>query len=229
MCGEAVGTEQPILNGDALRVGDRPGFDVSDDVAQLGGVVSKFPGTFGPALAQLAGTGVGLLGAPGVERGDHRRFRRVLVADRHALFDLGPAGGERLEDIGRDLREVVDAIVDRSPLDAEGDGQVVAQLRLVQVADRLRRGLDPTCVERRPLAVLTAHHVGDEDVRVEVRVAVARGAMPERRSDKAVAAHEVDAAVPAARPHDVAFGPAVGGFDSGVVRVTDQSSHVRIA
>ena len=115
--------------------------------------------------------------------------------------------------------DVGDPVADLAPLDAERDGQVVAQLRLVQVADRLGRRVQPAGVERRPLAVLAEHHVRHEHVGVEVRVAVARGAMPERRGDQSLAADLSHTTVAAPRPHGVALGEVERRLDRVIVGV----------
>ena len=66
-----------------------------------------------------------------------------------------------------------DPLADLLPLDAEAAGQLVAKLGLVEVAGGLGVLVDRRVVEAGPAAVRTLGRVGDEDVRVELRIAVA--------------------------------------------------------
>ena len=75
-------------------------------------------------------------------------------------------------DLARDAFDVGHALRRRLPLDAKRARELGTKLRLVEVAGREPVGLqDRLAVERAPLAVARALcHVGDEDVRVQVRV-----------------------------------------------------------
>ena len=93
-----------------------------------------------------------------------------------------------------------------------------AQPRLVEVAGGLGVRVDAPGVERRPPAVGAEREVGDEHVGVQLRVAGARGPMPERGGDEPVAGDRVHAGRPAARHRRLALHVAERVGDRLVVR-----------
>ena len=125
--------------------------------------------------------------------------------------------------------DVGDPVAHRSPRHPELASQQRPQPRLVEVAGRLRVRVDPATVERRPAPVGAEHDVGDEHVRVELRIAGARRPMPERRGDQPAPRDHVHAAAAAARhpgrPLDVA--ERLG--DRPIVRVPDRTAQLVVA
>ena len=135
-------------------------------------------------------------GWPSTSRSFGRRVSKVAIWAARAEVSPGPPwrlrsrlGGSRTAvttSIG-DAGELGGAVVYGPPLDAEPFGEQVAEVCFVQVAGRLGVGEDVAEVERAPSAVRAPHGVGDEDVRVQVRIAGAARAMPEGGADQAVA------------------------------------------
>jgi len=100
-----------------------------------------------------------------------------------------------------------DAVADLSPACAEALGQLLAELGLENVARRLGVFVDRRVVEASPLAVRSLGGVGDEDVDVNLGIAVSRGAMTVASGEEAVAPDELgvgSAPRPASLPLEVA-------------------------
>ena len=115
------------------------------------------------------------------------------------------------------------------PLEPEPPRELVAELRLVEVAGGEPVGLqDRLAVERPPLAVVGAGHVGDDHVRVQVRVLRPRGAMPERRRDEALAVLADRAAVAAADDARLALEIAERRLPGRLVRLADLAPHLLV-
>jgi hypothetical protein len=149
---------------------------------------------------------VGHLRGPRLTRRDVRRLRGARV-QAEAVAHLC----ERAANLLRALREVLDhllghaenvcdPVLDIAPLHAQVGCQAVAQVRLVQVAGRLRVGVDQPRVQRAPAAVAPLAHVRDQDVGVEMRVVRPRRPLAERRGHEAAGLHLDRAVVPAAAP-----------------------------
>src|SRR5258708_27549051 len=102
-------------------------------------------------------------------------------------------------------------------------------MRLVQVARGLGVGEDVAEVERAPVAVRATDGVGDEDVRMQVRVARPARAMAKRSAEQAVTHDFVDAVAPAAGPGRLALEGAERGVDAFLVCITDDPGNVRLA
>jgi hypothetical protein len=150
----------------------------------------------------------------------HRPCRGALARDLEYFRAAGREGPQLLGGEALDLREPVDHL---APADAEAPSQLVAKMRLVDVAGGGRVLVDRRVVEPGPSPERPLGRVGDEDVGVELWVAGARGAVDIARREKAVALDELmpsgAAAGPAGgllevvetRPHRLG----VGGFDLG--------------
>jgi hypothetical protein len=105
-------------------------------------------------------------------------------------------------------------------------GELVAELGLVQVADRLRPVVERSGVEGGPSVVGPVDEVGDHHVGVEVGVAGARGAVSERSGDEPVAIDDLGSAM--ASPASRCFGleHRERFTDGDVVRLADGSADV---
>ena len=130
-----------------------------------------------------------LLAPPGVERGGLRCPRSGRPALLERGLDLRPAPREGAQDVRRHAIDVRDPVAHRRPRDAELARQLRSQPRLVEIAGGLAVRVEPTPVERRPAPVVRLDEVGDEDVRVQLRVTGARGPVPERRRDEPAPSH----------------------------------------
>ena len=82
--------------------------------------------------------------------------------------------------------------------------------------------VDRRVVEAGPAPVRPLGRVGDEDVGVELGVAVARGAVAEGGGEVAVAMDELRAAGAATGPASLALHVVEGGVDGAVVGVHDR-------
>jgi hypothetical protein len=111
------------------------------------------------------------------------------------LEHLAASAGEGAKRLLRDTGDLGHALHRRRPLDAERAGEFGAEVGLVEVAGGEAVGReDGLAVERPPLPVARAlGHVGDEHVRVQVRVLRTRGAMLVRGHDEAGGALADDA------------------------------------
>ena len=76
------------------------------------------------------------------------------------------------------------------------DGELVAQLRVVEMTDRPAPRVQRPGVQRRPATVdRRVHQVRDDDVGVQVRLGRARRPMPVRRGQKAVTVDQLETTV----------------------------------
>lgn len=120
-----------------------------------------------------------------------------------------------------EARDLGDAFAGRLPFDAQAATELVAKMGLVDVGGGLGVVVDRRVVEARPAAVRSLRRVSDQDVGVQLRIAVARGAVEVASRQVAVALDELRAAHAPAGParlalHVVEGGSyrlAVGGFD----------------
>ncbi len=133
------------------------------------------------------------------------------------------------EHLGRHGGDVGDALLHRPPLDAEAQGEQSAQLGFVDAAAGLRVSEDDSAVEGRPCAVGVVDHVGGHDVGVEVRVALAGGAVPERGGDQLRASLRADPVLAPAGPSRCSFHVVEPRLDGLVVAVPDHPAEVRVA
>ena len=183
------------------------------------GIVAGVDGAGGPLLAQqFGGDGVGL-GAAGVERRDPRGLRRMQVATREFLFDLAAPRREQADQRFGDADDLGCAFADGFPVDAEPAGELVTQMRLVEVAAGLGLPIQRAAVERAPLAVVATGQVRDQDMGVELRVAGPRGAVKELGGDEPVADEVLGAVDTAPRPARLPFHPPERRVDRAVVRL----------
>jgi hypothetical protein len=87
----------------------------------------------------------------------------------------------------REARDLGNPIADLFPLDAEATGKLMAQMGLVDVSGRLGVLVDAGVIEAGPAPVRSSGRVGDQDVGVELWIAVSRGAVEVARRQVAVA------------------------------------------
>ncbi len=97
----------------------------------------------------------------------------------------------------RHVRELGQSVVPDRPGEPELT-QLVAQRGLVERAGGLGLGVELLAVQRGKATVGAAGHVRDQDVRVQLRVTGAGGAVPERRRDEPNALQPGDAVLAAA-------------------------------
>jgi hypothetical protein len=90
-----------------------------------------------------------------------------------------------LDHAARDALEVSAPVLDGLPAQPEFPRQLGPEGGLVEVAGRLGVPIQLAAVERRPAAIRRPRGVGDDHVRVQQRVAGARGPVPEGRGDEA--------------------------------------------
>jgi hypothetical protein len=76
--------------------------------------------------------------------------------------------------VGIESLDLRDPVLDFLPADPEPAGQLVAEVRLVEVAGGLRVVVDRGVMEPGPAAVRATGGVGDQDVGVELGVAGTR-------------------------------------------------------
>jgi hypothetical protein len=164
-----------------------------------------------PARQQLAVADVALLRLAGGECCDLHRARGGVRARR--LEYLRAAGGEGPQVLVGEARDLGDALAGRLPLDPEAAGQLMAKVGLVDVGGGLGVVVDRRVVEAGPAPVRSLRRVGDQDVGVQLRIAVARGAVEVARGQVAVALDELRASGSAPRPARLALHVAEGGGD----------------
>ena len=157
-----------------------------DQVAQLAPAEAVLGRARLPLLAQPRQVDL-FLRLAGGERGDaggDEAFRAVRL---HVLDERLPPRRERPHCFLRYGLEVGHSLHRLGPAEAEPPGDLVAQLRLVEVAGGEPVGLqDRLAVERPPLPVRRTSHVGDDHVGVQVRILRPAGAVSEGRSDEAL-------------------------------------------
>ena len=123
----------------------------------------------------------------GGERGDAGSDEAFGTARLHVLDERLPPRRERPHYLLRYGFEVGHSLHRLGPAEAESPGDLVAQLRLVEVAGGEPVGpQDRLAVERQPLPVRRTSHVGDDHVGVQVRILRPAGAMSEGRGDEAL-------------------------------------------
>ena len=137
--------------------------------------------------------------------------------------DLGAALRERAYRLGRDADDLRHALSRTFPLDAECPSQLEAELRLVEVAGREPVGLEQRfAVERAPCPVGAPRHVGDDHVRVQVRILRSRRSVPVRGGDEPGAAFANDAVLALARHARLTLEVAERRLPRGEVRLVDR-------
>ena len=174
-----------------------------------------------PLLAQPRQVDL-LLRLAGRERGDAGGGEAVCAECLHVLEQRLPPGRERPHRLLRHPDQVRHPLDRLRPLQPKPPGELVPQLGLVEVAGGEPVGAqDRLAVERPPLAIRRAGHVGDDHVRVQMRVLRARGAMPERRRHEPLAVLAHRAAVAAAHDAGLALEIAERRLPGRLVRLTD--------
>ena len=113
----------------------------------------------------------------------------------HRGFDLRASLGERRQDLGGDAGDLDQALAGRPPVDAELLGELVGEGGAEHRAGGVLGPVEALRVEGGPASVGAAGDVGDQDVGVQVRVAGAAGAVPERGGDEPVAGQAAGAEV----------------------------------
>lgn len=125
-----------------------------------------------------------VLAAPRLERRHLGRARRALASSRHVLDDLRTALGEVLDHPARHAVDLGAAALDGVPPHLQALSELVAQDRLVEVARGLRMSVEQATVQRGPPPIGALGRVRDHDMRMQQRVAGARGPVPERCGDE---------------------------------------------
>lgn len=138
------------------------------------------PGSGPPLLPQEVDANARLR-PPGLERRHLRRSRRAAAVCGHVLEDLRAALREAVDDRPRDAAQVRGPAVNRPPLQPEPLDDLAPQLGLVEEAGGPRVPVEVTGVERGPPAIRSQGQVPGDDVRVQQRIAGARGAVAGRR------------------------------------------------
>ena len=127
-----------------------------------------------------------------------------------------------------DPDDIGDALLHRPPLDTEPTGELVAEVRLVEVPGGGGVQEQPASVEGPPLPVGALGHVGHEHVGVEVRVTGPAGPVPERRDHETVDLDLVHPVLPGTGPSRLALDVRERGVDRGLVRVANHRGRVGI-
>ena len=161
----------------------RSGAGLADPQARLGvegpldllAAEADLLGPLAPAGEHLPAGEVRVLCLAGGEGRDLHRARRGIGAG--GLEDFRAAGGEGAQVLVGEAGDLGDPLAGLLPLDAEAGAQLVAQVGLVDVAGGGRVLVDRRVVEAGPAAVRPLGRVGDQDVGVELGVAVSRGAV----------------------------------------------------
>src|SRR3954470_13504314 len=128
-----------------------------------------------------------------------------------------------------DALDVGDAVVHRSPLDAELAGERAPECRLVNVPGGLGLVEDRPAVERCPQPILTLGQIGDEHMGVDLRVAGPAGAVLEGRADQPAAALDQVPAASAAHLARVRLEVAHAGSDRLALGTKDGALLARAA
>ena len=145
-------------------------------------------GTRSPLRDELLDTHIAVLGPAG---GKGRHLRGVPAGGavpRERLLDLRASPRECLQHSRRHPVDLRRALLHRPPSHAEACSEFVAERGLVEEARGSRMRVDEPPIERRPLAVGSLDEVGDQDVRVQLRIPRATGPMQERGGSQPVAA-----------------------------------------
>jgi len=121
------------------------------------------------------------------------------------FFDLLAAIREVVSDVVVDPDDIGDAFLDRSPLDAESGGELVAEVRFVEVPGGRGVQVQPPGIEGPPGTVGTFGHVRDAHVRVKMRVTSAAGTVPECGGDEPAHLDLVDPVLARTGPGRLAF------------------------
>lgn len=109
-----------------------------------------------------------------------------------------------------EARDLGDALAGRLPFDAQATGQLVSQMGLVDVAGGRGVVVDSRVVEASPLS-FGPGCVGEEHMGVQLRIAVARGAVAVGGGEVALALEELRASSPASGPARLALHVVEGG------------------
>jgi hypothetical protein len=96
---------------------------------------------------------------------------------------------EGIDRLPRDALDVGEPVADRLPLHSQPPTQLPAELRLVEVAERLRWAEQLRGVEAKPTASIVSGRVHHQGVGVEEGIAGARDPVAEERDDQAIALH----------------------------------------
>ena len=183
-----------------------------------------------PLLDRAGHVDVGLAVA-GRERGDAGGVVAAGCLCLHVLLDLQPASRELAQHPGRDALDFGHALDRVAPVDAEPGGELVAEVGLVEVAAGEPVGLqERLAVECAPLAVGGgAGHVGDDHVRVQLRVLGAACAVLVGGGDEPFRVFALDAVSSLA--HDAGLVLEIGerGLPGGEVGLVDLVADVLVA
>ena len=143
------------------------------------------PGAATPHL-ELVAVDVALRGAAHQRRalGKPRIVpRRPHAALGHARLDLGAPGREGVDGLARHARDLEPAVAVGLLDSVAQPSEPARELAAVDGPDQHLRGVELLVGHGAPLAVLALDHVGDDGVRVELRVEIARGVVAEGGRD----------------------------------------------
>ena len=178
-----------------------------------------------PLGRELLGRDAVVLPPPSLERRDLRRRGGPRPMPLQLGIDLRPPPTERPQHRSRHAGHVGDPVPNRTPLEPELARQLGAQPSLVEVAGGLGVRIQPPPVERRPAAVGAEREVGDQDVRVQLRVAGPRRPMPERRRDQPTPGHGMNATGTTPRHRGMPLDVAERIRNGAIVRAPDRTTH----
>ena len=192
---------EEFLRRRRARLRDQRRTDPPAQVSEGVVVEPERPGPFPPLRHQTLGLNAAVLRLAGGIRRHLGRPGRRLAPLGHVGLDLHPPAGERPQRPLRDPGNVGDPPADRGPLDPETTGQLLSELRLVQIADRLRPSIERAGVECRPPLVLRREHqIRNKDVRVEMRIPGTRSPVAERRRHEPLGHHPLRPTLPPPGP-----------------------------
>ena len=103
----------------------------------------------------------------------------------HGRLDVGPALGERPQDVLRDVGELAETVAPHLPAKAEG-GPLGPERGLVEGAGGLLPGVEMAAVRGRPPTVCALDQVGHDDVGVELGIPSPAGPVAEGSTDEAI-------------------------------------------
>ncbi len=168
---QSVAAEQLARNVLKARGVELDRLRAADDLSDLAATEPQLGRAHAPLVDEALRVNVPLLGATRRERGRLGGPRPVRATISERRLDLGSAPAEGAEDPRGDAINLGDAVTDLGPGDAQLARQLRPQHRLVNQARGPSVSVEPSPVERRPLEVTTSGEVGDDDVRVKLRIA----------------------------------------------------------
>ena len=175
--------------------------DVNVDlIADQLGVEPETGDALPPIVQQRSGSGRVVLHPPGRVRGDLGSSSRFAAVGSHVRLDLVATRRELVHHPHRHRRQIRDPSTDGAPLEPECLGDLVAELRLIQIADGLGPAVQRPGIQRGPPVVRPVHQVRDHHMGVEMRVASPGGAVAKRRGDEPVTSNNLSATVATPAP-----------------------------